>query len=242
MSRYSRRGVHGQAVDMLGRRIVQGQLGPGTVIDPEDVERELSVSRTVVREAIKVLAAKGLVDALPRRGTYVLPRSQWNLLDADVMTWRETGRQDAQLLRDLEEVRQIVEPAGARFAAERRRSEDIDEIEAALTAMEDEDVDRRSSADIRFHRALLAATHNELLERLEVVLEPLLRARDMLAFSTTTGGEFIDLHAAVLDAVRTGDPDTAQKAMQTLLHHAAADSLAASRRAGRKRRRRSAAP
>lgn len=236
MAPYSRRGVHGQVVDTLGRRIVQGAIAPGELIDPADVEREVRVSRTVVREAIKVLAAKGLVDALPRRGTYVLPREQWNLLDADIMRWRHTGdgEQDAELLDNLSELRWLVEPFAARLAAQRRTTADLAELGAALKALgEGATVGEHTAADLAFHRAMLAATHNELMARLDVVLEPALRARDALTFPHRDRG-YLDLHAAVLEAVRAGDAEQAAKAMADLLSQATADTTAlAGKRAGR---------
>lgn len=228
MAPYSRRGVHGQVVDTLGRRIVQGTIAPGELIDPADVEREVSVSRTVVREAVKVLAAKGLVDALPRRGTYVLPREQWNLLDADIMRWRHTGdgEQDAELLESLSELRSLVEPFAARLAAQRRTTADLAELESALKALsEGSTVDEHTAADLAFHRGMLVATHNELVARLDVVLEPALSARDALAFSHRDRG-YLALHAAVLDAIRDGDPEQAETAIRNLLSHAAADTAA----------------
>lgn len=226
MAAYSRRGVHGQVVDMLGQRIAQGAIAPGELIDPADVEREVRVSRTVVREAIKVLAAKGLVDALPRRGTYVLPREQWNLLDADIMRWRHVhdGQPDSHLLDNLAEVRLLVEPFGASLAAQRRTEDDLAELDTAFKALDEGvDIEEHTLADIAFHRAMLAATHNELLMRLEVVLEPALRARDLLAFRDLDRG-FLGLHAAVLEAVRAGDPERAKQAMTHLLEVGAADT------------------
>lgn len=228
MAPYSRRGVHGQVVDTLGQRIVQGAIAPGELIDPADVEREVRVSRTVVREAVKVLAAKGLVDALPRRGTYVLPREQWNLLDADIMRWRHAGdgAQDAELLGNLSELRFLVEPFAARLAAQRRTTADLAGLEAALEALgEGATVDDHTAADLAFHRAMLTATHNELIARLDVVLEPALRARDALTFPHRDR-RHLGLHAAVLEAVRSADADQAETAMRTLLSQAAADTAA----------------
>src|SRR5699024_7804967 len=85
---YWRRGLHGRIIDILGQRMINGDIPEGVQIEPEKLVTELDVSRTVVREAIKVLAAKGLLDSRPRLGTYVLPRQRWNLLDADVIRWR----------------------------------------------------------------------------------------------------------------------------------------------------------
>ena len=88
MAKFSRRGLHGQLADTIGRRILSGELAEGQILDVEKFESDFNVSRTVVREATKVLSAKGLLDARPRVGTYVRPRASWNLLDSDVMVWR----------------------------------------------------------------------------------------------------------------------------------------------------------
>jgi DNA-binding FadR family transcriptional regulator len=226
---YSNRGLGGQIVEDLGRRIVQGELPPGSTIDVDHLESQHEVSRTVVREAVKVLIAKGLLDARPKRGTFVRSRTQWNLLDADVMSWRDDGQEpDPQLLSDLAEVRGAVEPQAARLAAERRNADDLVEMEAALQDMRDsaDHLENHLASDLRFHRAVLAASHNELLVRLEVVLEPALRARDRLAFAHRHGSGFLEAHTEVLTAVRSADPDAAEAAMRSLLAMAAADARA----------------
>jgi DNA-binding FadR family transcriptional regulator len=231
---FSRRGLHGQIVDSLGRRIVGGEFPPGAVVDLELLEQELSVSRTVMREAVKVLTTKGLLDARPRLGTFVRERRHWNLLDADVMAWRGGGDPDERLLFDLEEVRRIVEPWGARLAAERRTDDDVEAMRTALSRMEESErggnVEEHIAADAAFHRAVLAASQNELLERLEVVLEPALRARDALAFAHSHGDAFLHAHAAVAEAIAATDPDRAQASMSALLEAAAADTAAILRR------------
>src|SRR5262249_36527084 len=154
-------------------------------VDVDELERRHGVSRTVVREAIRVLATKGLVDARPKRGTFVLDREQWNMLDPEVISWRYSGRPDAQFLQGLDEVRRIVEPAGARLAAIRRTEQDLELLRDALDEMTNaDDIDAAVSADLRFHRTLVAATHNEILRHIEIVLDAALRARDMLAMHT----------------------------------------------------------
>lgn len=224
----SRRGLHGRIVGILGSRIVSGDLAPGTLIEPDRLVAELRVSRTVVREVIKVLTAKGLLDARPKRGTYVLPRRRWNLLDADVMTWRNSDAPDARLLVELEEVRQIIEPWGARLAAQRRTPAHIvalDEAFRALEATADDRSVRGSDADVRFHAAILAAAQNELLERLESLLEPALRARLALAHEDDVHDiAFVDSHREVLECIRDGRAEEAFTAMGDLLRAAAADT------------------
>jgi GntR family transcriptional regulator, galactonate operon transcriptional repressor len=231
---FSRRGLHGHVVDSLGRRIIEGEFPPGAVLDLELLEQQMSVSRTVMREAVKVLTTKGLLDARPRIGTFVRDRPNWNLLDADVMAWRGGGDPDPRLLSDLDEVRRIVEPWGARLAAERRSPDDVTALREALARMEASErggnIEEHIAADAAFHRAVLAASQNELLERLEVVLEPALRARDALAFQHTHGDAFLHAHAEVAEAIAAGDPDRAQASMASLLETAAADTAEIMRR------------
>ena len=179
MSTYPQRGVHGQTVNEIGRRILAGDLGPGTVLAVEELEREYSASRTVIREALRVLAAKGLVDARPKRGTFVRPRDDWSLLDPDVLRWQFEKDTGTAFLDNLAEVRAIVEPAGARLAATRRTDQDLAELADSLaaSALPEATPEDVVAADIAFHRALLFATHNELLQRMEIVIETGLRAR-----------------------------------------------------------------
>jgi GntR family transcriptional regulator, galactonate operon transcriptional repressor len=221
---YQGRGLHGEVVELLGRRILSGELADGETLDISGLERELGISRSVLREALRVLKAKGLVDARPKRGTFVRSRADWLLLDPDVLRWQSQGRDDGPFLDDLAEVRGIIEPASARLAALRRTDEDVAALEQALermTAAARGDGDA-VAADVAFHRALLAATHNELLARMEVVLETGLAARDHLVHDAMRDDP-TPAHAAVLDAVRGRDPDAAVAAVSALLEKAVVD-------------------
>ncbi|GAB3434727.1 FadR/GntR family transcriptional regulator [Actinophytocola sediminis] len=225
---YAGRGLHGQVVNELGGRIVSGRLVPEESIDLAELESELDVSRTVLREALKVLAAKGLVDARQKRGTFVLPRADWHLLDADVLRWQLAEQPTGQLLSQLAEVRSIVEPAGARLAALRRDEADLAALSQALDAMAAADPASTAAveADLAFHAALLAAAHNEMLTRMEAMIEVGLAARDMLVH-TGHGGAVRDpvpAHRAVFEATRDGDPDGAELAMRALLDQALHDA------------------
>ncbi|WP_040420606.1 FadR/GntR family transcriptional regulator [Actinopolymorpha alba] len=226
MAAYAGRGAHGQTVEHLGRRILTGALEEGATIDPVALESELDVSRTVVREALRVLAAKGLVGARQKRGTFVLPRAEWNLLDGDILRWQFEGRTDPAFFESLHEVRLITEPAGARLAAQRRTDDDLAALEAALAAMADAGNDPGAAvkADLAFHRALLAATHNELLLRMEAVIEAGLMVRDRLVHG---GGrrvaDPVPSHRTVLEAVRRGSAAKAERAMRALLDQAVED-------------------
>jgi GntR family galactonate operon transcriptional repressor len=220
------RGLHGQTVDVIGERIVRGDNAPGDLLYPDRIEAELGVSKTVVREALRVLASKGLIDSRQKRGTFVRPRADWNLLDADVLRWRGQGVPDANFLDDLAEVRAIVEPAGARLAARRRTEADLAALTEAIEQMDAAvgDVPATVEADLAFHRALLASAHNELLTGMEVVIEAGLRVRDSFVHgSDHAADDAIPAHRAVVDAIRARDPDAAAHAVENLLAQAIAD-------------------
>jgi len=216
-------------VDVLGLRILSGELQPGDTIDYDTLLSELDVSRTVLREAIKVLSAKGLLDARPRLGTYVTERSRWQLLDGDVMTWRGGGHPDPVLVRDLEEVRLIFEPAAARLAAARRTETQLAAIAAAFEQMRSDaegNLAHMVQDDLAFHQAILRAVGNELLEQFEVVLMPALLSRNAIALSHDSGGDYLRLHEDVYLAIRDGDEARAQAAMHQLIVDAADHSAA----------------
>jgi GntR family transcriptional regulator, galactonate operon transcriptional repressor len=215
------RGLHGEVVRRLGMRVIRGDYPPGSLIEPDGLEDELGVSKTVVREALRVLSAKGLVDSRQKRGTFVRERAAWHLLDTEVMAWRREAEASSEaFLADLSEVRALVEPAGARLAAQRRTDDDLREIGEALSAMTaaGRDAEQAVAADLRFHVLLLKSSHNELLSRMDVVIINALRIRDQLVHQP--GRRWRDPvpdHRVVLDAVRQGDGDAASTAMTRLL-------------------------
>lgn len=226
----TRRGLHGSVVEALGTEIVQGRLQPGDIIETEDIEGELGVSRTVVREAMRVLAEKGLVGARPKRGTFVLPRGEWNLLDPDVLSWHGSNSASSAFLRHLEEVRQIFEPSVARLAAARHSQADVESMKSAVAAMSDASrgtgrAELCVAADIDFHHALLLAAHNEVLTQLGPVLEHALKQRDTLVFERmgASDGSFVAAHMAVFEAIRDHDEDRAEAAVVSLLNDSVAD-------------------
>jgi GntR family transcriptional regulator, galactonate operon transcriptional repressor len=218
------RGLHAQTVEVLGSRIVGGEYAPGAALSPEALESELGISKSVLREALRVLAAKGLVDARQKRGTVIRPRTSWSLLDADVLRW-QGGQPDAQFFANLAEVRGIVEPAGARLAATRRDDRDLGALRTALEQMTAAGTDAGAvvAADLAFHRALLDAAHNELLSRMEVVIEAGLRARDAVVHSGENWPDSVSAHRAIADAIDAGDAAAAEAAVQQLLTQATAD-------------------
>jgi DNA-binding FadR family transcriptional regulator len=225
MSLYGNRGLHGQTVDAIARRVLSGELPEGATLDIEALQQELGVSLTALRESLKVLSAKGLVGARQKRGTFVRQRSEWNLLDPDVLRWQFSAQADTRLLGSLDEVRSIIEPAAVRLAAARRTDDDLARLDEALGAMSvASDSVSAVESDLAFHRALLTATHNELLERMQSVLESALAARDQLVHGAQDATDDpVPSHQAVLDAVRRQDAGAAEQAMRALLDKAASD-------------------
>jgi DNA-binding FadR family transcriptional regulator len=219
--------VHGNTVDHLGEAIIAGRYAPGASIPPEPVLGEaLGVSRTVVREAVKSLAAKGLVSTGPKVGTRVLPEDQWNWFDPDVISWQAKAGLTPEFLRDLQDLRRIVEPAAVRLAAERATAEDIAVIEAAYEGMARavKDGGDYVTHDLRFHQGLLHACHNRLLIHMSRALGALLRTSFELSTSKQGGAaNSLPLHRAVLDAIIARKPAKAEKAILILIDGACQD-------------------
>lgn len=223
MSEKRLRGVHGQTVEALASRILAGEIGEGDTLDLPALREELDVSLTALREALKVLSAKGMIDARQKRGTFVQPRSSWNLLDTDVMRWQTQSDIDPGLFGELTEMRVIVEPAAARLAAERASDADIEALAGALDRMATaRDLAATVRADLEFHRLLMAATHNVFLTQVERIIAIGLAERDKLVHGSVDDDP-VPSHRAVLDAITARDPEAAYDAMRALVDKSGAD-------------------
>lgn len=162
-----------------GRQIVSGKYLPGAALPAEaDLCEEFATSRNIIREVFRSLEAKRLIEMKRYRGAFVAPRSQWNFLDSDVLQWALEQDEDPGLIAAMSEVRNLVEPAIARWAAERATSSDLAQIEAALNDMiaNNQQRDAFNEADIRYHEAVLASVHNPVLQQLSVAISSLQRA------------------------------------------------------------------
>ncbi|MFI9046286.1 FadR/GntR family transcriptional regulator [Streptomyces sp. NPDC053427] len=218
------RGMHKVTVEALATRILDGTYGEGDALSLADLMTELDVSQTVAREAIKVLAAKGLVDASQKGDGLVRPREDWNLLDSDVLRWKLAAGASSDFFADMLELRRSIEPAAAALAAERRTDDDLAALDAALSAMAatDGDPELLVRADASFHTAMLLASNNRFYAQLHRVIVPVLIQRDR---AVQAGGDEIDhphaAHAAVVEAVRNRDVDDAYMAMLELLDKSA---------------------
>jgi DNA-binding FadR family transcriptional regulator len=222
------RRLRGAVVHHLGTAIVTGGHKPGDVL-PSETEgcSGLNVSRGAYREAIRMLAAKGLVNSRPRIGTVVQPRRNWNLLDPDVLTWTFSGEPDITVVRSLFELRVMVEPWAAMIAAERRTRRDVKAMRTAFAGMARYGLDHPAgqAADCAFHHAILMATGNDYL----AVLANSIGA----AVSMTTQfkqrvralpRDPIPAHRRVLDAIVAHDAAAAAAAMRWLVDQALEDT------------------
>lgn len=225
--------LHGTIARDLGIRIVSGQCAPGTVLDNEvEASDRLHVSRTAYREALRILAAKGLVQSRPRTGTRVSPRDQWHLLDPDVLSWLFEFEPDDDLLRSLFELRKIFEPEAARLAAERRNDAQLTRMRAALAAMAHHTLASEAGrdADQDFHAALLDASGNPFVTTLAssvgaaVAWTTIFKQRH-----TPLRRDPIPDHQRVYDAIAAGDGAGAHAAMAHLVDLAFLDTARARR-------------
>ena len=221
---YPTRGVHGRLVEQIGRRILGGELAPGAMLPREaELVQELGISRTAVREAIKVLAAKGLVESRQKLGMRVRPERAWNLLDPDVLAWQAASGPSPELTAHLVELRRMIEPAAARLAATRRSAEQLQALASALadmTAAVDDPL-AYYRADLAFHRAVFAASGNPFVDRLgaivSAVLEVSFRLQRRSLIPMAVG---LAMHERVLAAVRARDADAAERAMDEIIEEA----------------------
>lgn len=210
-------------VEVLGRKIVDGTYPPEETlpIEPELAEA-LGVGRTALREAIKVLSGKNLLDTGRRSGTKVLPPENWNTLDPDVIQWSMASPEHAEsFLTDLTEMRLVIEPAAAALAAERATRREAAELLATIEEMEEAIGDEEQSliADLEFHRLLMKASHNAILAHFGNALATLLRADFEIAMQRHHAYEDnLQLHADVAAAVVDGKPAEARAAVLQLIN------------------------
>ena len=217
-----RASLHEQITTRLGIAILSGELKEGDISSETALHRNLGVSRTILRESLKVLASKGLLTLRPKVGVSIRPRRDWNLFDPDVLAWQAETVVDKEFIRTLCEVRLIVETAGAALAAVRGTPEEKTAISSCCATMESNLSSKQAydEADIAFHGAIFDACHNELLRQLGNTIRSALRLQDK------SGGEVgikesLALHREVASAILEGDDSAARVAMENVILHAA---------------------
>ena len=217
-----------QVREKLGRDICSGRYRPGEVLPSEtDLCLQFGFSRIVIREAIKSLVAKGMLEVGRRVGTLVLEPNQWNLFDPNVITWRaESADLDPTISRDLMELRRIVEPAAVRLAATRASDDDRRKLRAAYMAMVRAVAGKGDyvQADLAFHAIILAACGNQFVRQMQEAMSAILRASFEI-ISDKPGGpaHSLPMHEAVCVAIEKCDPMAAERAAVILIEQAEAD-------------------
>lgn len=217
-----------QVLHTLGRDICSGRIRPGELLPPEpELCTRFGYSRIVIREAIKSLAAKGLLAVTRRVGTLVLEPPRWNLFDPDIIRWRaSTAVSDPTLQRDLTEIRRIIEPAAVRMAALRASDEERRNLRTAYMAMARAVAGKGDyiTADLAFHGIILAACGNQFMRQMQDAMSALLHV-NFSVITTKPGGpaHSLPLHEAVCIAIENGDADEAERTVLILIDSAEED-------------------
>ena len=214
------RGLLGKLIEEIGLRILNGDYAPKEALPTElELMTELSVSRTVLREAIKMLAAKGLLESRGKRGTLVRERKHWNLLDPTILQLHCQIVEYSAFAQSFQQIRSVVEPEAAALAAEHRSNGQLRLLERAYRDMESaNDIDQWTAADLSFHEAILEATGNPFMRPLGALISAALET--LLFHSAENASDTADalqVHGRVLDAIRNRDADKARAAMKSLL-------------------------
>ncbi len=213
-----KRSLFAHVVEEIGMRIVRGDLRPGDPFPNEaDLGREFEASRSVIREAVKSLAAKGLLESRTRTGIRVLPPMNWNLLDVAVLSWRYASMPPRQFFAELFEIRSMIEPRAAQLAASRATDEEIGVIGTAIAAMGEASASGLGAieADLSFHRAILSAAHNDLLLQMGNLIGVGLLTSYRI--SSEPYSVMLARHEDVYAAIRDRDPNRARHMMELLL-------------------------
>jgi DNA-binding FadR family transcriptional regulator len=219
--------IHQALARELGIAILSGTYQPGDCFGGEIEQSEAhGVSRTAYREAMSILTAKGLLESRPKAGTHVTPRRQWHLLDPEVLEWMFAGTPDMGFIRDLFELREVIEPAAAALAAVRRDDSHVDRMDAGLAGMREHGLATAEgqAADEEFHTALLEATHNQALSSLTMSVAAAIRwTTRFKQMQRQHPRDPLPEHVALRDEVAARSPDRAEAAMHELLRLALAD-------------------
>lgn len=212
--------LHTRITGELARRVIEAERSSEELLFPREADlcRQLGVSRTVLRESMKVLVDKQMVEMKPRAGTRARPRSEWRLLDPDILAWQAEINADAAFLRDLCEVRLAIEPTAAGFAAVRATAAEIEEIEESLRRRESKPAKAAEEIidlDLDFYMAVVQASHNPLLQELSAIIRrPFRTALSVTSRFPSTVALGIQAHQRLLAALRKRDPMAARRAAE----------------------------
>ncbi|KMT64242.1 FadR/GntR family transcriptional regulator [Catenovulum maritimum] len=219
----NKRNLYGQVANTLGERIVCGFYTQGMNLPQEaKIMEEFDISRTALREAFKLLSAKGLIESKPKTGTKVSAKRFWNMLDPDVLNWCFESSMGKEVLEDLFQLRQAIEPRAALLAAKNATDEEIAKIGEAYEQMEAAEYGTRDTllSDVMFHQSILAASGNSLMDSFGTMLaEALYRSFEI---TTNRGEEYwkasLPMHKAVYLGIKSRSPERANFEMLSLLN------------------------
>ncbi|MFD5818068.1 FadR/GntR family transcriptional regulator [Streptomyces sp. NPDC127038] len=210
------RGLHGQVLESLGPAITAGDYPPGSVLRTDELAQRFEVSRSVMREAVRVLESMYLVESRRRVGVTVRPKSEWNVYDPQVIRWRLAGADRPHQLRSLTVLRSAIEPVAAGLAAANATAEQCAELTACALGMvatsRGQQLERYLVHDVAFHRVILRASGNEMFARLGDVVAEVLSGRthhDVMFEDPDPAA--VTLHVQLAEAVREGDAPRAER-------------------------------
>lgn len=216
----SRRSLHDEVVEKLGRGIVSGVFAEGANLPNEaDLAGHLGVSRNVLREAVKVLVSKGMLDVRPKTGTTVRAKEEWHMLDPEVLAWEAAGDLHLPYAFNFTEFRLIVEPKASFLAAKRATDAEISIIRDCCDALEAcvGHLDRMPDADIAFHQSIHRASHNALLQHLGVLTAAIMRVQ--VTYTASRPGDFergLPLHRELAEAITARNASLAESVSRAL--------------------------
>jgi DNA-binding FadR family transcriptional regulator len=228
MNKIGHRSLHDYVVEELGRRIVLGEFEPGEALPTEArLVATLGVSRTALREALRVLGAKGLVEAKPKVGTIVRARSHWNFLDSDIFGWRLDSEEAADVIAELHQLRHLIEPLAASMAATHATRSHLARLRSAYADMEaaGDNAAAFVEPDVRFHREVIAASGSTLFSSLGVIIGAALEIFFRLGIDNPLGhASSTPLHKAVMEAICARNANAARLAMRRLIEDSERDA------------------
>ena len=218
-------GLHARVLDLLGLAVCAGDLASGSVVRIDQLQARYGVSRSVMREAIRVLASMGLVASRRRVGVQVLPPTRWNLYDPQVIRWRLASPARSVQLRSLTELRTAIEPEAARLAALRAPLAGASELMGLAgklwAAGQANDAEAFLLLDIAFHRLVLSCSGNEMFAKLNTLVEAVLTGRTQYGLMPRhPHNEALQLHVDVASAIQRGNGDEAHTAMLGIMARA----------------------
>ena len=223
-------GLHAQVLEHLGLAICEGRLAAGDVLRSEEFEEELKVSRSVIREVLRVLSAMGMVASRRRVGVQILPPTQWNLFDPLIIRWRLATADRLAQLRSLAELRTAVEPQAARLAADRAEPDQVSELIRLSGQMwaagRNGDADEFLRLDVLFHQLLLTASGNDMFSQLDrLVAEVLLGRSHYGLVPDLPHDEALQLHMDIAAAVQARNGAAAHSAMERIVERSMEETM-----------------